>query len=480
MSQLKVWNGTAWIPAVVGAVGQTGPQGPAGQGVPTGGTTGQALVKKSGNPYDTEWQAITTGVSSVDGLTGTVSLTDNYDAKGTAALKSKFDAFLAKANGPLKAFPAVVTPTGYTAYSTATNPLPAATFYAWDSPKFYYRGLVSSTVTISGTSYVRNDPLNNLSYNPYWIEFDHYGQYLYLQYAAATSKRLIWVWVDGSPVALTSSGIAGSNGQPYYYYINFGAVAQRRVRILMGSADFAGIGLASDTDTIFPVEQKLLKVVLFGGSWFAGGSGGVSNLSEQLSIQLGEMLNVDYYVLAIGGTGYVNGNNPNPPYDPVLGYNVAPNNTNGPSWVDASRLSPLVTIQPDLVVFLGTTNDDTFTGSQYRLGDHATYVYDYIKNNLSKCKIVSFARQSNGQTSAAIAANALAVYNAASAHSSVIGAVNDYDEGWITGSVTDSGSTGNASVFIYNDQHPTAAGNRYYASRMFNRISDFVKTYTRS
>ena len=32
-----------------------GSQGPAGQGVPTGGTTGQVLKKKSGTNYDTEW-----------------------------------------------------------------------------------------------------------------------------------------------------------------------------------------------------------------------------------------------------------------------------------------------------------------------------------------------------------------------------------------------------------------------------------------
>lgn len=32
-----------------------GPQGTAGVGVPTGGTTGQVLAKKSGSDYDTEW-----------------------------------------------------------------------------------------------------------------------------------------------------------------------------------------------------------------------------------------------------------------------------------------------------------------------------------------------------------------------------------------------------------------------------------------
>lgn len=41
-----------------GAKGDIGPQGPAGQGVPTGGTAGQILVKKSGINYDTEWKTV--------------------------------------------------------------------------------------------------------------------------------------------------------------------------------------------------------------------------------------------------------------------------------------------------------------------------------------------------------------------------------------------------------------------------------------
>ena len=61
-----------------GATGQTGPQGPAGAdgkdgengaGVPTGGTTGQVLAKKSGNDFDTEWVNQTGG-----GEGGTVSV----------------------------------------------------------------------------------------------------------------------------------------------------------------------------------------------------------------------------------------------------------------------------------------------------------------------------------------------------------------------------------------------------------------------
>jgi hypothetical protein len=44
---------------------EAGPQGPQGQGVPVGGTTGQVLRKVSGTNYDTEWAAAAAGSGSV-------------------------------------------------------------------------------------------------------------------------------------------------------------------------------------------------------------------------------------------------------------------------------------------------------------------------------------------------------------------------------------------------------------------------------
>lgn len=55
-----------------GATGATGAQGPAGQGVASGGTTGQILKKKSNTNYDTEWaddQDISGLASKVSGAT---------------------------------------------------------------------------------------------------------------------------------------------------------------------------------------------------------------------------------------------------------------------------------------------------------------------------------------------------------------------------------------------------------------------------
>ena len=57
--------------------GKTGPQGPAGPGVATGGTTGQVLAKKSNTNYDTEWINPTSG--------GTVSVNVGETTTGEPA-----------------------------------------------------------------------------------------------------------------------------------------------------------------------------------------------------------------------------------------------------------------------------------------------------------------------------------------------------------------------------------------------------------
>ena len=60
----------------IGPQGEQGEKGEPGEGVPTGGTTGQILQKKSNDDFDTEWiNPPITGVSSVNHMTGDVSIT---------------------------------------------------------------------------------------------------------------------------------------------------------------------------------------------------------------------------------------------------------------------------------------------------------------------------------------------------------------------------------------------------------------------
>lgn len=51
-------QGPAGATGATGPKGDTGDQGPAGQGVPVGGTVGQALVKTGGTDYATQWQDV--------------------------------------------------------------------------------------------------------------------------------------------------------------------------------------------------------------------------------------------------------------------------------------------------------------------------------------------------------------------------------------------------------------------------------------
>jgi hypothetical protein len=66
------------VPVTVQVAGPQGPQGTAGQGVATGGTTGQVLKKRSGTDYDTEWG---TGGGTVTYGTTAGTATEGNDAR---------------------------------------------------------------------------------------------------------------------------------------------------------------------------------------------------------------------------------------------------------------------------------------------------------------------------------------------------------------------------------------------------------------
>lgn len=91
--------GTPGAPGQDGLNGQDGLDGQDGQGVPTGGTTGQALVKLSGANYDTGWQTISAGGGGTWGsITGTLSaqtdLQTALDGKATSAQGALADSAL--------------------------------------------------------------------------------------------------------------------------------------------------------------------------------------------------------------------------------------------------------------------------------------------------------------------------------------------------------------------------------------------------
>lgn len=86
--QLQGPQGEQGLQGPAGLEGPQGPQGPAGEGVPSGGTAGQVLTKKSDADYDAEWvEAPEGGVTSFNGRAGTVIPQEgDYTAEQVGAL----------------------------------------------------------------------------------------------------------------------------------------------------------------------------------------------------------------------------------------------------------------------------------------------------------------------------------------------------------------------------------------------------------
>jgi hypothetical protein len=434
--------------------------------------------------YDTTsgtWKYLAQGVKGDKGDKGDTGNTGNTGPQGPTgptgpAGISSLSNLIVKALSPETVFP---TANSSLITSTSSTAISGATVYSYDSGKFTFRGLNPTVITNgSSSTYYRNSSTGTTTtLTPtYWVEFDYYGTNFDVRYnQTSTASAQIWIWVDGVPVTSSANVISGTANVDRYYNVLLPSSAQRRIRVMLHRADFGGIGLKDVTETISPTNQKLTKVVLYDGSWFAAFAGGSNALiaSNSLPVILGELMNVDYYISTIPSTGYVRGTN----VDPILGY-VTDATAGGPSWVDSGRLSTVKTIAPDLIIFLGSTNDDNYTGSTYRLQDHATYVYDYFKTNLPNTKLIVFTRQSNTDTATINGLNASYVYTAAQAATNVIGAVNVYSENWVTGTGDDSSpaNNGNADIFMANDLHLNVNGNKYYANRMFSRIINIIKT----
>jgi len=170
--RILVKTSTGWADLVIagppgptGSTGPSGPQGnpgaagPPGQGVPVGGTTGQALVKKTGTDFDTQW--------------ATAALDLNYD--GAFAPGSFKD-------GDIVVYQGV----SYMCVRPTTNP-PAL----WPMPRGYQTayGTTLPANPYDGQEAILVDSVTNPSYQ--WR----------FRYNAASTSSYRWEFVGGSPAS---------------------------------------------------------------------------------------------------------------------------------------------------------------------------------------------------------------------------------------------------------------------------------------
>jgi hypothetical protein len=329
----------------------------------------------------------------------------------------------------------------------------------------------------------------------FWVEFDYYGsgfdvKYLMLGGLATDRVSQLQVWVDGVPVTAatetTSSGIGAFN-RTKFYQVRFSTAAQRRIRIFCCDLFWGGIYTSSTTyDTVTPVQKKALKVALLGDSWTAGRqnttgspSTGVGN-NYTYSVQLGELLNAEVFNCGQGATGYVwNGSS--------IGTSTSPNFKD--NYADSVRLSNLASVSPDVVIILGSVNDDHTGLTTTDVTTNANLVYSTLTSSLPNTPIIVAGVQpttsSNASTNRTnINSAVIAAATAAIGSTNVVGVIDAYGtELWINGNTTIGSATpdGNSSYYVLDDAtHLTVNGNLYWTRRTVARLLDYLKTYVNS
>lgn len=471
MSALKYYDTTSgtWKYLAQGIKGNDG------IGVPSGGTVGKVLVKKSGDNYDTEWRDLSVVSAKLKALSELTAINS------------------------IPAVPAVMaSPPTISINATTDSSLTKS--FAYNSTSLTLRGCVpyaKETPTSSGYTYYQNTVAGGTPESPflvgngYWIEFDHYGQTLELVLYMASAGK-IWSLVDGAPTTQYAIQPTSLTGR-MFYKMAFASVGFRRIRIFVQNRVlFGGINVGPN-DSVSPAEQKTFKIAILGDSWTEGyswspitsaitGTGWTTGLpaSEVNYVwQLGEMLNAEIFSCGQAGTGYY--------ADGTAGNSEVFNGTN--------RINAIKSIDggngPDLIMVFGSLNDDASLAGNGVSGHQvlATALYNNLKTNLPNTKLIVAGPQStSGSPSQNRLDNDTAVGNAALVASNVIGYIDLIVTGehWIYGGGDVSSGTGNNTIFMQSNSstpagtsnHLTDAGHKYYARRFFKEIVRLIKKYT--
>ena len=268
---------------------------------------------------------------------------------------------------------------------------------AWPSQGADQDNIVGTTVATynSATGKVQN------AGKPFGHEFDFYGQNVEFGWVAESASTTVWIWVDGKPLAtgpVAPSGVTIGAGTTVYGKLAFAAAGWHRVLVWINLCN-ATMPNYTDAGGVIIAAPQRPRIGIVGDS-FTASSIGVSNDSlNSFPTQLRILLGAEVAQLGIGGTGYVAGST----------------NTFGAS----SRVSQMVDFGPDVILFVGSVNDDS---SNATVGVAATACFDAYAAALPGVPIIVFGPQPSNSTDTVSSSRALsskAIRDAAIAHSAV-------------------------------------------------------------
>ena len=304
--------------------------------------------------------------------------------------------------------------------------------------------------------------------SPYYVEFDFYGTDLALRFRDnwGGGNAKTWTWIDGVPVTSYAEAMsANSQGVCLNWYLNFGSLGRRRVRVYFYFCDFAGFNV-HPTAIIQPVPSSEVKVGIYGDSWIGGANGVLQPHTFLYTAAL--LLGWEPFIAGQGGTGYMcaTGN-------PMLG-----------AFTDARRLGAMGAVTDlDYLIVEGSLNDDVNSdATPAQITAAATATYAALATSMPNTKLIVFGVQSIG-TAAGVGdsnadriANNTAVKAAADAAPNVLGFVDMLGEHWMTGSGYVGATTGDGAgdYLMASVYHPSQPGHDFLASRAATRIASIL------
>lgn len=300
------------------------------------------------------------------------------------------------------------------------------------------------------------------------VEFAHHGSKLELvEKGVLGAYRIAFDEGNGYKyVTEVAQAGAPADGSVYLRLIDFKSVKLRNIRVEYSNGYFGGIRIGpndSITTTSVPPRKKAIWI---GDSITEAGSSGGS-ISHGWGSVASDMLGWDCWNSGVGGTGYINPG--------VIG------RVN----FQQRLISDIVQYKPDIVIFAGGVNDESYPESQ--INDAVRLALTTVRDALPDTEIVVFSNFSpTGYPSPTrlmirdvLKKNAFVV-NASfvdglvgSTYRSTSEQITSNLGSWITGTgrVGMVQATGNASLFISADgTHPTRDGHYYLGYRMAAEI----------
>jgi hypothetical protein len=357
-----------------------------------------------------------------------------------------------------------VTPTTITLSNNLIGTVASGDSINIGQPVVSFLGLLPVFKTQSGSNYFTNGANGNWSSETFAIEFDYFGADMDVVFRAVGTTANFWVFVDGQPTTTAPFSEASlTAGSLYRLRITFNNVSDsvarlRRLRVWMSAADFGGIDTGA-TDTVSIVAQNYIKMAFYGDSWVEGALGAAPH--QTIPVVAAQMLNAFPFNCGQVGTGY------------TASGGGAPKG----AFTDSARLSTLGQTAADVVVVLGSVNDNSSNQSAVQAA--AAAVFSSIRSSLPNAQIFAFGVQPNPASLGAPATyrpiNAGVAAAAAAANIHFIDLLNN---DWITGTGNTSAlaGNGNADVMIGSDGINPQPGNgtEYFGRRMAAVIAPSV------